>query len=396
MIFNDIYLPPEELTMAEIFKEAGFRTAYLGKWHLDGHGRLNNVEPDRRQGFDYWKALECSHDYNQMPYYEGDQTDMKYWEGYSPHAIVQDAMGYLDRHAADADPFLLFVSLATPHFPHHSAPEDYKAMYPLEKIQLRPNVPEELHEKVLPELQGYYAHCTATDRVIGDLVAHMKEGGLMENTVLVFTSDHGEMMGSHGRLPFRKQLAWDESLHVPFLISYPGIEQKGGSVLQAPLTTPDILPSLLGLCGLDIPETVEGENLAELILEPDPEADRDVLFMNVTPFDVNWNDPSFRGIRTSRYTYTVSPEGPAILFDHLEDPYQFNNLADSPDYAGLEAQLRESLFLKLRDIGEEEMRPREYYIGKWNYEIENNNINYWSFNEGEGKVQGPGKYTGLN
>ncbi len=125
-------------------------------------------------------------------------------------------------------------------------------MYPLEEIQTRPNVPAELLEQVLPELQGYYAHCTATDRVIGDLVAHMKEGVLLENTILVFTSDHGKMMGSHGRLPFRKQLAWDESLHVPFLISYPGIEQKGGSVLQAPLTTPDILPTLLGLCGFTL------------------------------------------------------------------------------------------------------------------------------------------------
>ncbi|MBA7586694.1 Ulvan-active sulfatase [subsurface metagenome] len=64
MFLNDLYLPEEELCMAEIFKSAGYNTAYLGKWHLDGHGRFNNVSQERRQGFDYWKALECSHEYN--------------------------------------------------------------------------------------------------------------------------------------------------------------------------------------------------------------------------------------------------------------------------------------------------------------------------------------------
>ena len=83
MFLNDLYLPSEELCMAEIFKSAGYNTAYLGKWHLDGHGRLNNVIPERRQGFDFWKALECSHEYNKMPYYENDSPEMKYWDEYS-------------------------------------------------------------------------------------------------------------------------------------------------------------------------------------------------------------------------------------------------------------------------------------------------------------------------
>ena len=91
MFLNDLYLPENELCMAEIFKSAGYSTAYFGKWHLDGHGRLNNVEPERRQGFDYWKALECSHDYNNMPYYENSDPEMKYWDDYSPFAISDAA-----------------------------------------------------------------------------------------------------------------------------------------------------------------------------------------------------------------------------------------------------------------------------------------------------------------
>lgn len=389
MIFNDIYLPSEELCMAEIYQSAGYQTAYIGKWHLDGHGRLNNVEPERRQGFEYWKALECSHDYNKMPYYENDDPNIKTWEGYSPFAISRDASAYMSDHAEDKQPFLLFVSIATPHFPHHSAPEEFMEMYPPSEIKLRPNVPADLHEGILPEIQGYYAHCTATDLAIGTMVEQMRAAGLLENTILVFTSDHGEMMGSHGRLPFRKQLAWDESLHVPFLIRLPGEEDSPGARVNAPLTTPDILPSLLSLCGIDIPHSIEGEDLSGLISDPDPTADRAALVMNVSPFDVNWEDPEYRGIRTARYTYAVDPEGPIMLFDDHMDPYQMDNLAGNPAYAEIQEELEGQLRRELSEIGEEDFEAKDFYIEKWGFEIEKNNINYWSFYEGEGRVQSP-------
>ncbi len=225
MFVNDIYLPPEELCMAEIYKSAGYATAYIGKWHLDGHGREDNVEPERRQGFDYWKGLECSHDYNRMPYYENDDPVKKYWDGYSPFAESKDAQQYLEKHSKDKNPFLLFVSFATPHFPHNTAPQAYVDMYPSSGLQLNPNVPDSLKDIVLTELQGYYAHCTATDKAIGDLISKIEALGLSKNTIVVFTSDHGEMMGAHGRLPFRKQLAWEESAHIPFLIRLPDMEK---------------------------------------------------------------------------------------------------------------------------------------------------------------------------
>jgi arylsulfatase A-like enzyme len=390
MFLNDIYLPAQELCMAEIYRSSGYRTAYIGKWHLDGHGRLNNVAPERRQGFEYWKALECSHDYNRMPYYEGDSPAMKYWEGYSPFALVEDASRYMEAHAQDEQPFLLFVSIATPHFPHETAPAEYMDMYPFSELTLNPNVPPELYEKVWPEIQGYYAHCTATDEAIGQLWTRMEELGLAKNTVLVFTADHGEMMGAHGRLPYRKQLAWDESLHVPFLIKIPGMQDAlGGARIQAPLTTPDILPSLLSLCGIEIPESIEGEDLSGLMLSPDPETDRAALVMNVAPFDVNYEDPEYRGIRTARYTYAESPEGPIMLFDHKEDPYQLNNLVNQQDFADLRQDLEGQLRDKLKEIGDEDFKPRSHYIDKWGFELERNNINYWSFYEGEGRVQSP-------
>ena len=392
MFLNDIYLPNQELCMAEIFKEAGYQTGYLGKWHLDGHGRLNNVDPERRQGFDYWKALECSHNYNRMLYYENDDPKVKTWEGYSPYALAEDANQFLTQQTESQDPFLLVVSIATPHFPHASAPEKYKNLYPPSELILAPNVPAESEAKVREELQGYYAHCTATDVAIGSILNKLKELNLWENSIIVFTSDHGEMMGAHGIRPYTKQLAWDESIKVPFLISYPGIQENKGAVVQAPINTPDILASLLGLAGIPIPESVEGEDLSWLIKAPTPKQDRAALVMNICPFTREYAYPEYRAVRTKQYTYVRTLEGPSVLFDNLTDPYQMNNLLDHPDLAQTQQSLDRELMAALDRIGDD-FQPRDHYLNKWNLRLDSsrNAINYWDFKEGKGIVQTPRK-----
>ena len=148
---------------------------------------------------------------------------------------------------------MLMVSYGIPHFPHQTALQEYQDLYPPEKIQLPPNVPPELQEKARREAQGYYAHCTALDKCVGDVLATLHETKLAERTILVFTSDHGEMLGSHGGPPYMKHVPWDESARVPFLLRYPAAHGPQGRVLQTPLTTPDILPTLLGLAGVSVP-----------------------------------------------------------------------------------------------------------------------------------------------
>jgi arylsulfatase A-like enzyme len=360
--------------MAEIYREAGYGTAYIGKWHLDGHGREDNVEPERRQGFDYWKGLECSHDYNRMPYYENTDPEKKYWEDYSPFAESRDAQRYLETRSKDKNPFLLFVSFATPHFPHNSAPQAYKDMYPLSSLQIDPNVPDSLKNIVLTELQGYYAHCTATDKAIGDLLGKIEALGLSKNTIIVFTSDHGEMMGAHGRLPFRKQLAWGESAHIPFLIRLPGMDKDQAATISSPLTTPDILPSLLGLCGIRIPGSIEGTDHSALTMDPSSQKDRAALFMSVCPFDVNYPDKEYRAIRTTRYTYARTPEGPFMLFDNIRDPWQMNNLVDKPEITGLQNNLDSQLMMELKHIHDENFTTRDFYLKKWGLELNDDHI----------------------
>lgn len=391
MIVNDIYLPSEELCMAEIFKAQGYNTAHIGgKWHLDGHGRMNNVEPERRQGFDFWMGSECTHNYNKEHYYENDDPNIKYYEGYSPYAIASAANNYMASQNDSDKPFFLFISIGTPHFPHNSAPEDMQAMYPKEDLILAPNVDLSKEERVRKELQGYYGHCTATDKAFATILDKMKELQLMENTIFVFTSDHGEMMGSHGENPYKKQVGWDESIKVPFLISYPNIGDNKGAVVNAPINTPDILPSLLGLANLDIPETIEGEDISDLIKNPDPNVDRTTLVMNVIPFADNRKGAEYRLVRTKQYTFERQLEGPTKLFDNIADPYQMNNLVGKPEYADLQQSLDAQLTEKLEAIGDE-FKPKDYYLEKWGFVLDEKKVavDFWSFREGKGVVQTP-------
>jgi arylsulfatase A-like enzyme len=187
MFLNDLYLPAEERCMAEMFAEAGYDTGYIGKWHLDGHGRDSYIPPERRQGFDYWKVLECTHEYNKSYYYAGDDPTKRLWEGYDAYAQTADAQGYIRDHADRDKAFLLFVGFGGPHFPHHNAPEELKALYPPDKLELRPNVTPDQEERTRQELPGYYAHCTAIDQCVGRLFDTVQDAGILDNTIFIFS-----------------------------------------------------------------------------------------------------------------------------------------------------------------------------------------------------------------
>tara|TARA_R110002050_G_scaffold161176_1_gene290739 strand:- start:7452 stop:8921 length:1470 start_codon:yes stop_codon:yes gene_type:complete len=367
MFINDLYLPSEELCMAEIFNEAGYKTAYLGKWHLDGHGRMDFVKPERRQGWNYWKGSECDHHYPKEHYYDNKDTTLRFWEGYSTYAIADEAQSYMEEHANGKEPFCLFVSIATPHFPHNTAPEEFMAMYPKEKLKLPDNVPDDMKEWAYKELQGYCAHCTATDKAIGEIIDKTKELGIYNNSVIVFTSDHGEMMGAHGFRPFMKHQPYSESANIPFLISYPGMDKSKGKTADAAITTPDILPSLLSLCNINIPESIEGYDLSGIINNPDQEPDRAALYMNVSPFGIAYPSDEYRAVRTADYTYVKTPVGPSMLFDNKKDPNQLNNLVNEKEFAEIQVKLEKELMNELSRIGETEIKPREYYLKKFGY-----------------------------
>ena len=374
MFLNDAYLPDDELCIAEIFQQAGYATGYIGKWHLDGQGREDFTPRSRRQGWDYWKAVECCHDYNHSVYYANDDPQQRVWDGYDAYAQTKDAQQYLAEHSSGEKPFVLMVSYGTPHFPHQTAPEELKQMYLPKEIKLPPNVPASMRSAAAKEAQGYYAHCTALDRCVGDLFQTVEKTGLDENTIVVFTSDHGESLGGHGVIPTRKHLPFDETARVPFLIRIPN-QAGAGTTVRMPLTTPDILPTLLGLSGIPVPSTVEGEDLSAAVCNPAAATDRAALYEAVAPFGLfgprtKELKKEYRAIRTEQYTYVRNLNGPWMLFDDVNDSYQLSNLVNDPKFVALRKELDGKLQAELDRLNDPFL-DRQYYIDLWGYQVPN-------------------------
>jgi len=281
VFMNDVRLPGSATTIAEVFKGAGYDTAYIGKWHLDGTHRSSFIPRERRQGWEYWKVLDCTHDYNNSAYF-ADTDEKLFWEGYDAIAQTRDAQQYIKDHADGEKPFVLFLSWGPPHAPYHTAPEEYRQHFRPEDLVLRPNVRAEVEEKARKDLAGYYAHMAALDDCLAALDGTLKETGISENTVFVFASDHGDMLGSQGL--WKKQWPYEESIRVPFLLRYPAELGNEGREVDAPIDAPDIMPTLLGLCGVAIPESVEGLDYSGYIKGGSNPGDGTSLIMCPQPF----------------------------------------------------------------------------------------------------------------
>jgi arylsulfatase A-like enzyme len=358
---NDVELKPRGLTMGEAFQRAGYRTGWIGKWHVYGspdgaYGRrLAYIPPEKRFGFEYWKACECSHEYNHSLYYEGNDETPKYWPGYDAIAQSEDACSFIGRAARARDPFCLVLSLGPPHFPLPTAPPQYRAQFQHAELRLRDNVPPEHRAKAIEDLRGYYAHMAALDDCFARLLDTLDRAGVADDTIVVFTSDHGDMMQSQGLTT--KLHPWDESIRVPFLLRYPRRFGMKGRRLRTPLNSPDILPTLLGLAGIPIPGTVEGRDLSRLTAD-----DRGALLSLPVPFTEarRYGFAEYRGLRTQRYTYVRSIHGPWLLYDNQADPYQMRNLIGNPEARALHTRLDRELDAELKRRHDDFLPAAEY------------------------------------
>jgi len=367
---NDVCLSETATSLGQAFSGAGYDTAYIGKWHIDGHGRSNVIPPERRQGFsDYWKVLECTHNYNDSHYYSGDSEERIAWEGYDAFSQTRDAQQFI-RDREGTRPFLMALSWGPPHAPYHTAPPEFQELYRADEIELRPNVPESHAEQAREWLAGYYAHCTALDRCVGDLLQTVEEEGIGQETIFLFFSDHGDMLGSQGKV--KKQQPWEESIRVPFLLRYPQMFGTGGREVDALIDIPDIMPTLLGLCEIPLPETVEGLDFSGLVRGGEDPSDGAALLSCPHPFGQWYKElggREYRGLRTGRYTYVRSLDAPWLLFDNEEDPYQLRNLVSGEEHGDLLAELDLHLMRRLDAIGDEFLTGTEY-VERWGYTVD--------------------------
>jgi arylsulfatase A-like enzyme len=406
VVANDLPLPTSTPSFGAAFGEAGYRTGYVGKWHLDGVPRDKFTPPGpRRQGFDdFWAVYNCAHDYFNTKYYR-DSPELIEREGYEPAVQTDLAREFL---AADDDsPFCLVLSWGPPHDPYELVPDRFRELYdpseltmPATAAPLRPELSTtrgppirhwgtaEAFETGEPYdyddprevLADYYAAVTALDEQLGRLLETLDEQGLRENTIVVFTSDHGDNMWAHGHN--QKGQPYDDSVRVPFLISWPE-ELPAGTVRETLLSTVDMGPTLLDLADVPVPDAMEGEALGDAI-RGTGSRERDSVFV----MSGDW-----RAVRTQRYTYARFadgleghehiPEGHWLRFDNEQDPHQRHNLIYDREYADERDRLAADLDRWQEELGDPGT-PIEDLVGTLGVEEELQAATEWFHETHEG------------
>lgn len=347
LFMNDARLPTDRPTFGTVLKEAGYRTGYVGKWHLDGRNRGGWTPPGpRRQGFDFWAVGNCSHDYMKSLYYRDDPTPL-YWEGYD--AIAQTDLFLEFLKDAGSAPFAGFLSWGPPHNPYGAVPDRYKTLYDPAALYIPPNCPNPNRE----DIRGYYAHVSALDEQVGRILAALEAQGKLDETVFVFTSDHGDMLGSQGEQ--RKQRPWEESIHVPLLIRTPGGQGRAEPCL---INAWDLMPTLLSFLGLSVPGTCQGLDLSAALRGASFARPTATLAACLVAFS-EFRGPEWRAARTETHTYVRSRLGPWLLYDNVLDPFQQTNLVNRPEAAEVQRRLDAELNGLLARFGDRFEDPDE-------------------------------------
>ena len=352
IIINFLDINSKYTSIAHAFRDAGYDTGCIGKWHISAgsHRWVGVLAPDReaivayrqanpetefvppgdgRVGFDHWESYNFHTAFNNYWYYEDEPTKI-FSQDFETDTQIDQAIAFMNRSLKSDRPFFLNVSSHPPHPPFNVAhtPDGYLAQIPLD-ISHPPNVPLDHPRRTNPlAIRTYYAMSKNTDDNVGRIMNYLDESGLADNTIVVFTSDHGEQHGSHGRT--NKMVPYAESVNVPLIIRWPNGVPSGfvSDVLYTPM---DHFPTLCGLCGIDSPSELDGEDLSKEVEGIDTIQREAVLMMNVTS---DWNYlmtqtrwPEWRAVRTRQYTYIKWLSGEEELYDNIADRYQLNDLA---------------------------------------------------------------------
>lgn len=334
MIANDLRLRESQVILAELLSEKGYRTGFIGKWHLDGGPRQPGYVPPgpRRQGFQFWAANESNHRHFDTSYFRDDETPIPI-RTFEPEVWTDLAIEFLSE--SQDQPFFLMVAMGPPHDPY-DAPEEYLQRYDPQTLTPPPNWVEGIPRAGRGELAAYYASITAVDHEVGRLLAALDDLGLRQDTIVLFTSDHGDMLGSQGMRLKRKP--WEESIRIPGILRYPR-KIPGGQVRDTLISHVDMAPTLLGLCGLEVPSWMQGLDLSGLLLGESGSEPEAVFLQIFGPYQAGGVAGGWRGIRTPRYTYARWEDEPWVLYDLEEDPHQLNNLVDRPEARWLQQEM---------------------------------------------------------
>jgi arylsulfatase A-like enzyme len=386
MVINELRLSPNHQCFGHALTRAGYQTAYIGKWHLwanqlGHHDETRNgfVPPGPyRLGFDqFWAAYNFNHTYYNSPFFR-DTAQREIHKIYEPDSQTAMAAGFIQAAARKQEPFALFLSWGPPHDPWgwNNVPPEYADMFRGRKLPVRPNYseqrdpyadawatpPADYYQHLPQYMQAYYAQTANIDWNVGRIMKTLEDAGVAGDTILVFTSDHGEMFGSHGRRA--KYIFYEEAARVPFLIRWPGHAPAGKSS-NACFHSPDIMPTLLHLMGLPVPRSVEGASFANLALGKSGRTP-DAAILQGMGTTAAWKDGTeWRALRDQRYTYGVyHVDGKELLFDNSADPYQMKNMAGDRGQASTLVHYRDRLN-KWRKEHNDAFEACTWYESRW-------------------------------
>ena len=363
-LMNTVRTRHSEISIADALARRGYRTGWVGKWHLhtgvwpaiDRMPQHPDWVPEGRDrlGFEFWRA------YNQhMVYFDGfvhgDDWNYMRWEGYETDGLLKFGIEFMDR--SGDQPFCLFLSPHQPHFtPFEFAPEEYYRRLPSE-IRLPGNVPAEMRGEATEMYRHYLAMILAIDDMVGGLLDYLDRTGQADDTLVVFTSDHGSEGGAHGSKPWLKKHPHEESLHVPTILRLPGVFEPG-SRSDALTALVDVFPSVCGLLGVPAPRSVEGLDLSDAWLGRPGAPEQDaVLLMNFSSaYDWLEDGMEWRGVRTASHIYARWLNGRVELYDIDADPLQMSNLAGRPEHGETESRL-ERRMLELMEARGDRLVP---------------------------------------
>lgn len=315
---------PEQMLVSN-FKRAGYSTAYIGKWHLEGKHSRNEPTPEYlRKDFDFWYRSK-NHTHFLLDY-DHNGTMESHGRGWQPAHEVDKAIEFMKEPREN--PFFMVLSFGPPHngvypgfgdkrhtpgdFSHRKggygyyAPEEFEAPFVnLKEQDIRQNIrPIRVNggpvagetESALGAVPGYFGACAAMDADFGRLLDYLKISGREDDTIVVFTSDHGEMLGSHGLMT--KGVCFEESIRVPLSIYIPGL--SGGDE-QRLFNSPDVLPTLLGLTGVECRHSgLDGLDHSAFLNGDRAAKEAELAYIGYA---------NFRGFRSKRYTYVAAMAG---------------------------------------------------------------------------------------
>ncbi len=344
-------LPNKTQLLGQLLQERGYQTAYIGKWHLLGGDRDRPVpKGELRYGFETVLTNNCQTDFRPgHAFFWNENDEREYFDQWEVYGQTDQALEYLDT-LDQSRPFVLIVSWHPPHdwgkfkgedgemHYRYDTMDELMALYDRDTLRVRPGL--EPTPDRLRMYHGYMAMVSGVDRAFGQLMDKLEEKGLAENTLTVFSADHGDMLESHDAI-LPKQYPHDYSNHIPFLVKYPGVVPAGATtdVLFGAL---DIMPTLLGWMNIDTEQEYDGRDLSQEVIENEADAVDFVplwLYKRGVAKNQNW-----RGVVTHEYTFAMGRGEDSIaltnvLYDRKQDPYQLDNHFYDPEYAEVKQRM---------------------------------------------------------